>query len=101
MLVGKTVLNLTIIVNLSFLSIYKQNLTRLQTSLLGNLCRVEVHNTNLRGDNHRVVLGDGVTGRTQTITVEHTTGKASVGEQQCGRSVPWLHQNRMILIERL
>ena len=100
-LVCKLVLNLTVVVYLSFLRVDEQNLARLQASLLGDLRRVEVHHADLRRHDHGVVLGDGVPCRAQTVTVEHAAGIASVGEQQCCRSVPRLHQYGVVLVEGL
>ena len=98
---GKAFLDLTIIIYLAFLSINQEDLTRLEASLLSNLSWVEVHHTHLGCHYHHIVLGDGVAGRAQTITVEHTTGKAAIAEEQSSRTIPWLHQDRVILIECL
>ena len=92
MLGSQALLDFTIVVDLTFLCIDEENLTRLQTTLLGNLSRIEIHH---------IVLGDGVAGRAQTISIEHTTGVAAIAEEQGSRTIPWLHQNRVILIESL
>ncbi len=98
---SQTLLDFTIIVNLAFLGIDQENLTRLEASLLGNLLWVEVHHTDLGCNDHHVVLGDGVAGRTKTVSIEHTTGIATIAEEQGSRTIPWLHQDRVILIECL
>ena len=98
---GKAVFDFTIIIYLAFLGIDQENLTRLEASLLGNFLWVEVHHTHLGCHHHHVVLGDGVTGRTQTVAVEQSAGVATVAEEQGGRTIPWLHQDGVILIERL
>ena len=101
MSLSQALLDFAIIVNLAFLGIDEENLTRLQTALLGNLGRVEIHHTYLRSHNHHIVLGDGVAGWAQTVSIEHTTGVAAIAEEQGGRTIPWLHQDRVILIESL
>ena len=101
MLGSQALLDFTIVVDLTLLCIDEENLTRLQTTLLGNLSRIEIHHTYLRCDYHHIVLGDGVAGRTQTISIEHTTGVAAIAEEQGSRTIPWLHQDRVILIESL
>ena len=101
MLLSQALLDFTIVVDLTFLCIDEENLTRLQTTLLGNLGRIEIHHTYLRCDYHHIVLGDGVAGRTQTISIEHTTGITAIAEEQGGRTIPWLHQDRVVLIESL
>ena len=101
MLMSETILDLTVVVDLAFLCIDKQDLSRLQTSFLCDDCRIEVHDTDLGSHNHDTIFGDGVSCRTQTVTVKHATGIAAVGEQQGGRTVPWLHQDRVVLVESL
>ena len=97
----QALLDFAIIVNLAFLCINQENLTRLQAALLGNLGWVEIHHTHLRSHNHHIVLGDGIACRAQTVSIEHTTGISAIAEEQGGRTIPWLHQDRVILIESL
>ena len=101
MLGSQALLDFTIVVDLTFLCIDEENLTRLQASLLGNLSWVEIHHAHLRSHNHHIVLGDGIACRAQTVSIEHTTGIAAIAEEQGGRTIPWLHQDRVILIESL
>ena len=101
MLGGQALAYLAVIVDLAFLGVDEQNLAGLQTALLGNLRRVEVHDTYLGGYHHRVVLGDGIACRAQTVAVKHAAGEASVGEEQGGGTVPRLHQNGVVLVECL
>ena len=101
MLLSQALLDFAIIVNLAFLGINQENLTRLQASLLGNLGWVEIHHTYLRCDYHHIVLGDGIACRAQTVSIEHTTGITAIAEEQGGRAIPWLHQDRVILIKSL
>ena len=101
MLGSQTLLDFAIVVYLAFLCVDEENLTRLQTTFLCHLGRIEVHDAYLGGHYHHVVLGDGVAGRAKTVSVEHTAGIASVAEEQSGRSVPRFHQDRVILVEGL
>ena len=101
MLGSQALLDFTIIIDFAFLGINQENLTRLQASLLGNLGWVEIHHTHLRSHYHHIVLGDGIACRAQTVSIEHTTGIAAIAEEQGGRTIPWLHQDRVILIESL
>ena len=98
---GKALLDFSVIIDFAFLGVNQQNLAGLQTPLLGNLCGVEVHDTNLTGHYHHVVLGDGVTGGAQTVAVEHTAGIAAVAEEQGCRTVPRLHQDGVVFVESL
>ena len=90
---SQTLLDFSIVVYLSLLGVDKQNLTRLQASLLGNLRGVEVHHSHLTCHNHHVVLSDGIASRTKTVAVEHTTGISTVAEEQGSRSVPRFHKD--------
>ena len=101
MSLSQALLDFAIIIDLAFLGINQEDLTRLQASLLGNLGRVEIHHTHLRSHYHHIVLGDGVAGRAQTVSIEHTTGITAIAEEQGSRTIPWLHQDRVILIESL
>ena len=101
MLRSETLLDLSIVVDLSLFGIDEQDLTRLQASFFCDLGWVEVHHADLRGHHHGAVLGDRVAGRAQTIAVEHTSGVAAVAEHQGGRTVPRLHEDGMIFIEGL
>ena len=79
--VCKLFLDFPIVVYFSFLSVNEQYLSWLQASFLGNLGRVEVHDSHLRCHNHHVVLCDGISCRSQAVAVEHTSCEASVAEQ--------------------
>ena len=98
---SQALLDFSVVVYLSLLGVDKQNLTRLQASLLGNLRGVEVHHSHLTCHNHHVVLGDGVACGTKTVAVEHTACIASVAEEQGSRSVPRFHKDRVVFIEGL
>ena len=97
----KSLLDFSVVVDFALLSVDKENLTRLQASLFGNLSRVKVHDTHFGCHDHSVVLGNSISCRTQTVAVEHSSGVSSVAEQQSGRAVPWFHKYRVILVESL
>ena len=88
---GQLLLNLAVVVYLTFLRINQQDLTWLQTTLRHHIARLEVHHANLRGYHHHTLLGDGVATGAQTVSVEHTTCIATIAEQQCSRTVPRFH----------
>ena len=101
MLGSQTLLDFTIVIDLTFLCIDEENLTRLQATLLGNLSRIEIHDTYFRSHNHHIILGDGIACWAQTVSIEHTTSVAAIAEEQGSRTIPWFHQDRVILIESL
>ena len=94
-------LDLSIIIYLALLRVDEQNLTGLKTALAHHVIGFKVHHTDLGCHDHHAALRNRVAAGTQTVSVEHTTCITTVGEQQCGRTVPRLHQDRMVLIERL
>ena len=98
---GKALFYLSVIVYLAFLGVYQQYFSGLQTSLFGYFRGVEVHYSHLRSHHHGVVLGDSVARRTQSVAVEHTSCEASVAKEQCGGSIPGLHEYGVILVEGL
>ena len=85
-------LDFTVIIDFPLQGIYQENLTRLETSLLYHLRRIEIHDTHLRCDHHGVALGDGVASGTKSVAIKHTASKAAVREYQRRGAVPWLHQ---------
>ena len=91
----------SVIVDLAFLRINEQDLSGLQTSLLSHFGRIKIHHADLTCHYDRIILRDGVSGRAQTVTVKHTSRKASVAEQQGSRSVPWFHQDGVVFIKGL
>ena len=100
-LVAEFVFNFTIIIDLTLFSIDKEQLTRLQASLFLNFRRFELNSTHFRSHQHHIVVRDEVARRAQAVTVEHTAGETSVREQKSGRTVPRLHQDRVVFVERL
>ena len=101
MLTGQTLLEFGIIVHPSLTRINHQNLTRLETSLLTDLCRINGKHSGFARYHHRIITGNQIAGRTESVTVKHTSGITSVTEKNGGRSVPRFHQNGMIFIESL
>ena len=61
--------------------------------------RIDIQHTDLRREDQITVIGDIVSGRTQTVTVKHGSYHISVAEQDRCRSVPRLHHRCMILIK--
>ena len=101
MLRSQLLFDFSIVVDFAFLRVNEQNLSRLQASFRGHFRWVEIHDAHLGSHHHRIVFGDGITGGSQAIAVEHTTGKASVAEKQGCRTIPRFHQNGMIFIKGL
>ena len=101
MLTCQLLLYITVVIYLALQSVDEEYLARLQPALLSYLRRVYIYHADLRCHHHHAILGYGVAGRAQTVTIEHTSGKSAVTEQQCSGTVPRLHQYGVILIECL
>ena len=98
---GQCLLELGVVIYLPFLHIHHHHLAGTETPFLAYLGRVEGEDACLGGDDDSVIVSDEITCRAESVTVEHTSGIASVAEQQRRRAVPRLHKYRMILVERL
>ena len=92
-LVGQLLLDFFIVVDFTFLHVHDHHLAGTQTSFLLDFGCFEGEHAGLGGDDHSVVVGDKVAGRTQTVAVEHAAGVAAVGKQQGCRTVPCLHED--------
>ena len=101
MLVSQLVLYLAVVIYPAFLGVDKQNLAWLETSLADHIRRFEVHHAYLACHHHHAALGYRVARRAQTVAVEHTACVPAVREHKRCRSVPWFHQDGVILVESL
>ena len=101
MCLGQLLLDFAIIVYPALLRVNQQNLTRLQATLANYVTWLKVHHAHLTGHHHHAALGDGIAAGAQTVSVEHTTRIATIAEQQGSRTVPRLHQDRVVLVEGL
>ena len=84
---------------LSFLRVHNQHLAWLQTAFFQYLVRLETYDSGFARHDHHSCFRDQISGRAQSVPVQHPACIASVSEQQGGRSVPWLHQYRMVFVE--
>ena len=98
---GQLAFQFIIIVNPSFLCVNQQDFSRLEASFFFDVTRFEIHHTYLTGHYHRVILGNEVACRAESVPVKHTAGISAVAEEQRSRTVPWFHQNGMIFVKSL
>ena len=95
---GEAVLDLRIGDDASGLDIDEEHPARSQSSAGGDLGFRQVDDSGFAGEDDGV-LGHDVPGRTQSVAVEHGSGEAAVGEGDAGRSVPGLHEQRVVFVE--
>ena len=95
----KLLLDFPVIVYLPFLSVNHQHLSGLQSSFLYHFGGVEVHYTDLAGYGDESIVGNGVTGRTKTIPIQHSACVSAVAEYKSRRAVPWFHEDGVVFVE--
>ena len=96
---GKPGFQFAVIDDATLLQVNKKHLAGLQTPLLDDALLRYIEHTHFRGHHHQVVVGDEVTGRAQAVAVQCRPDLAPVGEGNCRRAVPWLHECGMVFVE--
>ena len=81
------------------LEVDEQHLARLQAPLGGDGLLGEVQHAHFRRQHDEAVTGDEITGGTQAVAVQRSADLAAVGEGDCRRSIPRLHQGGVVLVE--
>jgi len=76
-----------------------EQLARAEPSRLDDVGGIEVDDADFGRSHHDVVAGHLVAAGTQPVAVECRAGDHTVAKGDCGRSVPRLHQPRVILVE--
>ncbi len=79
----------------------QEDLARVQALLDQHVLRRHVEHADFGGHDDQVVLGDVVARRSQTVAIEHRADQPAVGERNRRRSIPRLHQRRVVVVERL
>ena len=92
-------LDLLIIDHSALYGIDQEHFTGTKSFFYFDLRGINGKHTYLRGQDQRIVIRDHVTGRTQTVSVQHSSHDISVGEQDGCGTVPRLHHGSVILIE--
>ena len=72
---------LAVIVNLAFLRVNKQYLTRLQATFADDVAWLEVHHSYFRSHYHNALLRNRIATGTKAVSVEHTACIASVAKE--------------------
>ena len=86
----------------AFLHVHEEHLAGAQAAFFDDGHRVEIGNdTDFRGHDDEVVVGDIIAARAEAVAVEHGTDLLAVGEGDGGRAVPWLHHAGVEFVERL
>ena len=81
--------------------INQEHTARLQPSLELDLGGRHIQDAGLRSHHQFVVVGDQVPEGAQAVAVQEGADAAAVGGHDHGRTVPWLHQGGVVLVEVL
>ena len=84
----------------AFVKIDQQHLARLQSPLLDDVLFRYRQHAHLGRHHDAVVTRDVVTRRPQSVAVERGADLAAIGEGDGRGAVPWLHQRRIVFVER-
>ena len=79
----------------------QKHAARLQPPLLDDLLLRHRQHAGFRGHDDAVVIGDDVARRAQAVAVQRGADLAAIGEGNRRRTVPRLHQGRMVFVESL
>ena len=99
--VGELGLDLVVGDDAALRGVDEEDLARLEPALAHDLLGRHVEHADLRRHDHAVVVGDPVARRAQAVAVEHRADHGAVGERDRRRTVPRLHQRRVVAVERL
>ena len=84
----------------SLFGVDQEHPSGLQAQALDDVGRIEFQHAGLGGHDHQSVVGHPDPGGPQTVAVEHRSDDGAVGEAHRGRTVPGLHQRRVVCVER-
>ena len=92
-------LDLLVVDDSALYSIDQEHLTGTKSFFYFDLRGINGKDTYLGGQDQGIIVGDQITGRTQSVSVQYRSHDISVGEQDGCRAIPGLHHSRIILVE--
>ena len=84
----------------ALIEIDQQHAARLEPPLADNIVFLDRQHAAFRGHDDDIVIGHEEAGRAQAVAVQRCADLAAVGKGHGGRAVPWLHQRRVVFVER-
>ncbi len=81
------------------LQVDEEHLAGLKPPLADYALLGDIEDTHLGGHDYQVVIGDQITGRPKTITVQGGADLATIGESYRRRSIPGLHECGVIFVK--
>ena len=96
---GHILFDLVVPHDASLRRVHKKHLAGHETALEQHVLRRNVEHARLGGKNQAVVARERVASGAQAVAVEHGAHAHAVGERDCGRAVPRLHEARLVGVE--
>ncbi len=93
------VLELVVLDDASLLDVDQEDLAGLEPALALDVGGVHRKHAHLAGEDDSLVLGDPVARWAQAVAVEHGPDDLAVAEGHRGRTIPRLHQRRVVPVE--
>ena len=96
---GQSSLNLKIVNNPMLCQVDQEHPPWLKSSFLDDMGVRQVKHPRLGGKDNKAVVGHPVARRAQTVAVQHRTDLVTVSKNDTSRTIPWLHEERVELVE--
>ncbi len=96
---GERALDFLVVDDAALLDVDQQHLAGLQPPLLDDALLRDRQHAHFRRHDDVIVVGDDVARRAQSVAVERGADLAPVGEGDRGRTVPRLHQRRVVFVK--
>ena len=90
---------LMIIDHTAFYGIDQKQFARVQTFFQYDMLFIDRQHTYFRCQHQRIIIGNIITGRTQTVAVQDCAHDIAIGKYDGCRTIPWLHHRCIILVE--
>ena len=86
--------------NSAFIEVHEKHFSGLQTPFVGHVLRFDIHDADLTGHDHPIILSDVVPAWTKAVSIQNRANIATIRERHRGRTIPRFLQRRVVLVER-
>ncbi len=91
--------DLIIIDDLFLLRVDHEDLARMEPLLLHDMPLIQLQDADFGSEDHSAVIHHIISGWPQSVPVQNSTHQVPVRKYDGGRSVPWLHHRRVVLVK--
>ena len=96
---SQRILQFHIVNDATLFKVDQEHLARLQAPFLDDFLFRNRQHAGFGSHDHEVIIGDQITGRAQTISVERSANLAAIGKGNRSRAVPRLHHCGVVFVE--